>query len=101
MKDVFVKIVTKLKNPYIAVTVIFIVWISVIDSFNLIHQYIFHDRINSLEQKKEYYLQEIRKDSALYHILTTYPDSLEKYGREEYFMKKKSEDIFLVVEEED
>ena len=48
-----------------------------------------------MEKSIEYYEGEIAKDKQLISNLKN-PDSLEKFAREEYKMKKQNEDIFLV-----
>ncbi len=57
--------------------------------------------IRQLEDDREYYLQEIQKDSTRLHELTTDKDNLEKYAREQFLMKKKNEDVFVVIEKKE
>lgn len=82
----------------IMMSLVFAVWMLFLDDFTVSHQMKLKDKIIELEQKKEYYLNEIRQDSTLIHSLSSNMDSLEKYGRENYLMKKENEDIFLVIE---
>ena len=42
----------------------------------------------------------IKKDKNRIHELKTNRDNLEKFAREQYLMKKKNEDIFIIIEEE-
>ena len=55
--------------------------------------------INQLEEDREYYLEQIQKDSARLSELTTNKENLEKYAREQFLMKKPNEDVFVVIEE--
>ena len=55
--------------------------------------------IRQLEADREYYIDQIEKDSTRLHELTTDKDNLEKYAREQFLMKKKDEDVFVVIEE--
>ena len=57
--------------------------------------------INQLEDDREYYLEQIQKDSARLSELTTNKENLEKYAREQFLMKKPNEDVFVVIEEKD
>lgn len=82
----------------IMLSLVFAIWMLFLDDFTVSHQMKLKDKITELEQKKEFYLNEIRKDSILIHTLSSNMDSLEKYGRENYLMKKENEDIFLVIE---
>jgi len=88
------------KRLIIIITLLFAVWMLFIDDFNVFHRLSLNKKINNLEQQKQYYHKEIKKDSALIRTLKNNPDSMERYAREKYLMKKKNEDIFIVIEEE-
>jgi cell division protein FtsB len=53
-----------------------------------------------MEDEKQYYLERIEEDSRRLNELKTDRDNLEKFAREQYFMKKENEDVFVIVEEE-
>ena len=59
-----------------------------------------HREIRELEENRLYFLEQIEKDSTRLHELTTDQENLEKYAREQYYMKKKDEDVFVIIEEE-
>lgn len=54
--------------------------------------------INELEDKKEFYTNEIdtlrKEEKALFSNIK----NLEKFAREKYLMKKDNEDIFVIIE---
>ena len=50
---------------------------------------------NKLENANEYYKKQIDEDQNIIDNLND-PDSLEKYAREEYKMKRENEDIFII-----
>ena len=54
--------------------------------------------LKDLQREKEYYIEQIERDSARLQQLTTGTEALEKFAREQYYMKKPNEDIFIVVE---
>jgi len=54
----------------------------------------------SLEAEKAYYLEKIIEVKEDREVLLSNKDLLEKFAREKYFMKKSSEDLYIVVEEE-
>lgn len=89
------------KRLVLLITLVFAVWMLFIDDFNVFHRLSLNNKIESLEQQKQYYRNEIKRDSALIKTLKNNPDSLERYAREKYLMKRKHEDIFLVVDEDD
>ena len=51
--------------------------------------------IDKLEKSTDYYEKNIKKDKKDIRQLND-PDSLERFAREEYRMKKKDEDIYII-----
>lgn len=93
----FKKILHIIKNKYVIVTSAFFVWILVFDKSNLLSQIDLAQKLHKLQEEKLYYKQEIKKDSVEIRELLNNPESLEKFARERYLMKRDSEDIFLIV----
>lgn len=87
------------KRLFFIITLLFAVWMLFIDNFNVFHRLSLNKKINTLEEQKEYYKREIKRDSALLKTLKNNPDSMERYAREKYLMKKENEDIFIVIDE--
>ena len=58
-------------------------------------------KLNKLKKEKQYYLEEIEKAEKKMDDLKNNKESLEKFAREEYLMKKENEDIFIFVDEKD
>lgn len=56
--------------------------------------------LRQLENDREYYMQRIEEDSRKLNELKTSDENLEKFAREEYFMKKDNEDIYIIVDED-
>ncbi len=61
---------------------------------------ILNKQLNELEDNKKYYQDEIKKDSESIKQLKN-PDQIEKYAREKYYMKRDSEDIYIIEFEGD
>ena len=57
--------------------------------------------IRQLKTDREYYMEQIGNDSTRLHELTTDKENLEKYAREQFLMKKKNEDVFVVIEKKE
>ena len=89
-----------LRNKYILTLTIFIVWLTLFDTNNLIERYRSLRALDKLENDKEYYLNKIEDDSKRLQQLKTDKENLERFAREEYLMKKNDEDIFVIVNEE-
>lgn len=63
------------------------------------HRFLDH-QVNELEDNKEYYKEEIKKDEEQIKQLKN-PEQIEKYAREKYYMKKENEDIYIIELEGD
>jgi cell division protein DivIC len=87
------------KNVFILILFVFIVWMLFFDA----NSYLIHHELNSdidaLETEKEYYRKEIEKDKKDIKKLST-EEGLEKFAREEYYMKRDSEEIFIIEYED-
>lgn len=79
---------------------LFAIWMLFLDDFNIFRQMTLSNKIQTMEEQKQYYQNEIKNDSAMIKTLRTNLDSLEKYAREKFLMKKEHEDIFQVIEKE-
>lgn len=87
------------RNFYAVTLIIFFGWMLLLDSNNLIARYQLSSKLNALEEEKEYYqekIREVRKDRS---ELFGDRESIEKFAREKYLMKKESEDIYVIIEE--
>jgi len=97
----FKSLLPHLKNKYVIAIIAFLVWMLFFDRNNLINQVRLVNTLNDLNEQKEFFQREIRKDSAELHRLKTDTTSLEKFAREKYLMKKEKEDIYLIIDQED
>jgi hypothetical protein len=91
------KILNIIKNKYVIITTVFVVWIIAFDKNNLLSQIELTKKLQKLKEDKSYYQKDIQEDSIETHELLTNPENLEKFARERYLMKRDSEDIFLIV----
>lgn len=82
-------------NKYVLVLLAFIFWMLFLDGNSwLIHREL-NLEIEELEKNKSYYLDQINADKAIMEKLS---DSLEleKFARQEYFMKRENEEIYII-----
>lgn len=84
-----------LKNRYAYSIFAFIIWVSFIDQNNIVTQYTYHSQLKELKLEKEYFEAEIEKTRKELHDLTENPATLEKFARENYYMKKDNEEVFV------
>jgi cell division protein FtsB len=82
-------------NKYVWVLLFFGVWMLFLDNYSWLNHRELDKQIDELEDNKTYYQQEIRKDQQSIRQLKN-PDQIEKYAREKYFMKRDSEDIYII-----
>ena len=101
MKRFFQKIWPYLKNKYVLAISIFIIWMLFFDQNDMVDRIRMSLEIRQLEDDREYYQEQILKDSASLSELTTNKENLEKYAREQFLMKKDNEDVFVVIEEKE
>jgi cell division protein FtsB len=91
------KIPSFLRNKYFLTITIFIVWIVLLDTNNLIDRYRQMSELRKLKQDKEYYQKKIEDEKRKLNELKTDNHNLEKFAREQYKMKKKDEDLYIIL----
>ncbi|MEZ4796723.1 MAG: septum formation initiator family protein [Flavobacteriaceae bacterium] len=87
------------KNVFLLIFIVFSVWMLFFDSNSWFIHHELNKDIEKLEEEKEYYQNEIKKDNKEIKKLKT-EDGLEKFGRETYNMKKEGEEIYLIEYED-
>lgn len=88
-----------ISNKYVWVMLFFIIWMLFLDNYSYFDHRFLNKQIDELETNKEYYQEEIKKDEQSIKLLKN-PNQIEKYAREKYYMKKDSEDIYIIEFEE-
>jgi cell division protein FtsB len=87
------------KNFYFLFTLFFIIWMVFIDSNDILTQFKLSSKVKELEKQKEFYQERKEKILADREELMSNYELLEKFARERYLMKKKTEDLYVVVKE--
>ncbi|MDO6492035.1 MAG: septum formation initiator family protein [Cellulophaga sp.] len=82
-------------NMYVLVLTVFVIWMIFFDTNSLFIHNELQNQIESLEKQKEYLKDEIARDKKIIEKLSD-PKELEKFAREQYFLKKKDEEIYLI-----
>ena len=82
-------------NIYLLVSVFFIVWMLFFDTNSFRILWSLESKINHLEQQKKELIRQIDEDRLMIQKLSDSIE-LEKFGREQYYLKKADEDIFIV-----
>lgn len=93
------KIFKPFKNIFILILVVFLVWMLFFDANSWLIHHELNTDIDALEKEKEYYKKEIDKDNKAIKALST-QEGLEKFAREEYYMKRENEEIYIIEYED-
>ncbi|MDH5475128.1 MAG: septum formation initiator family protein [Cyclobacteriaceae bacterium] len=90
-----------MKSFYFVAGIAFLFWMLFIDSNDLFSQYKLTRQLKNFRQEKAYYTNKIEEVKKEREELLSNKALLEKFAREKYLMKKKSEDIYVIVEKEE
>lgn len=97
--DTLAPFLAVLLNKYVLIIIIFVIWMLFLDTNSwLIHREL-DEEIKELKDNQEYYSKEIKKDQKNIKILKDSAE-LEKFAREEYFMKRDNEDVYIIEYED-
>ena len=90
-----------LRNKYFLAVAGFAVWMMFFDKNDMISQYEYRSQVNKLQQEKDFYTKEITAIQKDLKELDSNLNTVEKFAREKYFMKKDNEDVFVIVDGEE
>lgn len=99
MKQQILQFLNKYKI-YIGIILFFLVWMLFFDEFNWVRVNRDKHKLKNMKKEAVYLEEKIAKDKARIKALKTDTTELERFAREEYFMKKTNEDIFIIIEDE-
>ncbi len=97
IKEFYRKYLSRI-NAYWLVTIGFLILTFTAGDSNLYKRYTYDEKIRSLEKEIKHYQHEIEVNSKKLNDLRTDKEGLERFAREEYFMKRKNEDVFIIKE---
>jgi len=97
VKDKIVKLVKRHKVTT-GILVFFLVWMMFFDEYNWVRIHKDSRNLKELEESKQYYKEKIENDRQKLYELKTDTQALERFAREEYFLKKENEDVFVIIE---
>ncbi len=82
-------------NIYVLVSAFFIIWMLFFDTNSFRILLSLQSKIDELEHQKEELIRQIQDDEIFIEKLSDSIE-LEKFGRENYYLKKADEDIFII-----
>ena len=95
IKEFYNKYLSRI-NAYWLVTIVFFALTFVMGDSSLYKRYTYDEKIRSLEKEIKHYQKEIEINSKKLNDLHTDKEGLERFAREEYFMKKPNEDVYII-----
>jgi cell division protein FtsB len=99
-KEITGKVQRMLSYKYLVAIILFLAWIIFFDENSIVTHQKNKRQLQELLQQKEYYKERIKSDRQKLEDLKSGKENLEKFAREQYYMSKPDEDVFIVVEEE-
>ena len=98
MSDRTSQIIRKLSrvNTYVVVVAFFLFITFVVGDSNLYKRYTYDEKIRRLEREIRHYKKEIETDRKKLDDIRTNREGLERYAREEFYMKRTNEDVFII-----
>lgn len=100
MSKRYIKIIKPyFKNKYFITAFVFFLWMLFFDNNSLSDRSDLNKKFKLLNKTKDYYINKIKEDSKRLNELKTNDKNLEKFAREQYYMKKANEDVFIVKED--
>ena len=87
-----------MRNKYYIILVLFFGWMIFFDRHDLLTQFRLQKAVNKMQEDKAMYLEEIEQAKQDRLDLEV---NKEKFAREQYFMKKRNEDVFIIEDEDE
>jgi cell division protein FtsB len=85
-----------LKNKYLLSGAFFLVWMIFFNEKDLISLIKKNEKISELEKSEQHLSETIKETRQELGQLKTNSQTIEKYAREKYLMKKDNEDLFII-----
>lgn len=89
------KNLNKMNKLMLLILLAFIIWMLFFDENSFLTHREINKEIDKLESTTKYYKEEIDNDKKMIDDLND-PESLEKFAREKYKMKRENEEIFII-----
>lgn len=90
------KLLKILSNKYVIATLVFVVLIVFLDEYNLMVTHRVRHEVDALHAEEAALKEAIVNDSINNAALRDNLDAIEHFGRENYYMKRSNEDIFVI-----
>ena len=85
-----------LKNKYLLTGTFFLIWMVFFDEKDIVSDFNRRAKLNNLQNSEQHLDQLITESRKELDLLKNNAQSIEKYAREKYMMKKDNEDLFIL-----
>ena len=85
-----------LKNKYLLAGTFFLVWMMFFDPKDFTYNFALTEKFKNLQKSEFHIEQQIVETKKEQDLLKTNAQTIEKYAREKYLMKKDNEDLFII-----
>jgi cell division protein DivIC len=89
------------RNFYFLTGILFFVWMLFFDQNDFISQYRMKSKMKDLENEYSYYEEKMPEVLNETQAIKYNTSQLEKFAREKYLMKKKTEQVYIIREEKE
>ena len=83
-------------NKYLITGMVFVTWMTFFDRNDITLQLKRIHELNKLQESEKLMNKRIADSKEELDLLKTNPQTLEKYAREKYMMKKDNEDLYII-----
>ncbi|WP_367390909.1 hypothetical protein [Lewinella sp. LCG006] len=97
IKDLWNKLPTPLRNRYFITAIAFVAFMIFFDRHDVLTQIHLQSTVNKLEQDKVFYEEQIQREEEKRLDMEI---NQERFAREQYYMQRNNEDVFIIKEEE-
>ena len=96
IKDLWNKLPTPLRNRYFITPIAFVAFMIFFDRHDVLTQIHLQRTVNKLEQDKVFYEDQIQREEDKRLDMEI---NQERFAREQYYMQRNNEDVFIISEE--
>jgi len=86
------------KNKYALVCIGFFIYVLALEETDLFTLFGYKWKIHELEVQEEYYMNQLEETKVTLTELTTDGEALERFAREQHYMRRDNEDVFVFLE---
>ncbi len=93
--NILQKIPAVFKNKYLLTGIFFLVWMFLFNEKDLVTEFRKKNKLTDLQKSEQHLTEIIKETKKELSQLKTNSQTIEKYAREKYLMKKDNEDLFI------